>query len=142
MVETIAAKGQCVCGAVSFTTDNMSTSVGACHCKMCRQWGGGPFMEVDCGTEVVYMGEENIGIFNSSDWAERGFCKQCGTHLFYRLKEMNLHIIPVGIFDDGIDFVFEKQVFYEEKPHYYQFLNDTENMNGDELIEQFNNSSD
>ena len=23
----------------------------------------------------------------SSAWAERGFCKNCGSHLFYRLKE-------------------------------------------------------
>ena len=142
MVETIAAKGQCVCGAVSFTTENMSVSVGACHCKMCRQWGGGPFMEVDCGTEVAYVGEENISIFNSSDWAERGFCKLCGTHLFYRLKEMNLHIIPVGIFDDDIDFVFEKQVFIEEKPSYYHFANKTEDMIGDELVAQFSGSAD
>lgn len=137
MSETIEGRGQCVCGAVSFVTNTMSTSVGACHCKMCRQWGGGPFMEVDCGTDVSFTGKENISIFNSSDWAERGFCKNCGTHLFYRLKEMNLHIIPVGIFDDDIEFVFEKQVFIEERPHYYQFANKTEEMTGDELVAQF-----
>ena len=137
MSEIKEAKGQCVCGSVSFTANKMNTSVGACHCKMCRQWGGGPFMEVDCGTDVSFSGEENISIFNSSDWAERGFCKNCGTHLFYRLKENKLHIIPVGIFDDDIEFVFDKQVFVEERPHYYKFANETVEMEGDELIAQF-----
>ncbi len=137
MSDSVEGKGRCVCGAVSFLAQNMSNSVGACHCDMCRQWGGGPFMEVDCGSEVTFSGEKNISIFNSSDWAERGFCKNCGTHLFYRFKQGNLHMIPVGLFEDDSHFVFEKQVFIEEKPHYYSFSNKTKNMVGDELVAQF-----
>jgi hypothetical protein len=137
MSETIEAKGQCVCGAVSFVASSMNPDVGACHCEMCRQWGGGPFMEVDCSSDVSFSGEDNISIFNSSDWAERGFCKNCGSHLFYRFKEANLHMMPVGLFKDDSKFVFKKQVFIEEKPHYYRFANHTEDMTGDELVEQF-----
>jgi hypothetical protein len=142
MSETIKGKGQCVCGAVSFMAYNMNNSVGACHCDMCRQWGGGPFMEVDCGSEVTFKGEENISIFNSSDWAERGFCKNCGSHLFYRFKEGRLYMMPVGLFEDDSRFVFEKQVFIEEKPAYYSFANNTEEMEGDELVAQFASPSE
>ena len=94
-------------------------------------------MEVDCGSDVSFSGEDNISIFNSSDWAERGFCKNCGSHLFYRFKEASLHMMPVGLFKDDSKFVFKKEVFIEEKPHYYRFANDTEDMTGDELVEQF-----
>ena len=83
--------GHCLCGSVKVTAKNASDHVGACHCKSCRRWGGGPFMEIDCGAEVQIDGGDNVSIFNSSDWAERGFCRNCGTHLFYRLKESGQH---------------------------------------------------
>jgi len=41
-------------------------------------------MAVPCADTVSFAGEENVAVYKSSDWAERGFCKQCGTHLFYR----------------------------------------------------------
>ena len=94
-------------------------------------------MAVDCGTEVLFDGEENVSVFNSSEWAERGFCKQCGSHLFYRLKESNQYIIPVGIFDDNSMFVFDHQVFIEEKPSFYCFANKTKEMTGAELFAQY-----
>ena len=42
---------------------------------------GGPSLSVDCGSDVVYEGKEHIVIYDSSAWAERGFCKKCGGHL-------------------------------------------------------------
>ena len=51
------AKGQCLCGAVKFTVKNISNKVDACHCGMCRRWGGGPLMVIGCGTDVEYEGE-------------------------------------------------------------------------------------
>jgi len=41
MSETMKQTGSCLCGAVSVTANNASTKVGACHCGMCRKWGGG-----------------------------------------------------------------------------------------------------
>ncbi|MCW8999161.1 MAG: GFA family protein, partial [Kangiellaceae bacterium] len=91
--------GKCLCGEVSVTANKIEPKVGACHCSMCRKWGAGPFMGVDCGSEVEFSNEDSITCFDSSEWAERGFCKKCGTHLFYRLKQSNQHILPIDIFD-------------------------------------------
>ena len=33
-------------------------------------------------------------------WAERGFCKRCGTTLFYFAKPMGSYLMSVGAFDD------------------------------------------
>lgn len=134
MSKEVIANGHCVCGAVQFTAKSMQTSVGACHCKSCRRWGGGPYMPVDCGTDVSFDGEENISIFASSEWAERGFCKQCGSHLFYRLKATQQHLMAVGLFDDDHPFVFDHQVFIDEKPLYYSFANTTSDKTGAELF--------
>lgn len=132
--------GNCLCGAVRITAKDAGNTVGACHCRMCRRWGGGPFMEIDCGTEVTFAGDENVRVFASSDWAERGFCKQCGTHLFYRLKATGNYSVPIGLFDDDAQLEFRHQVFIDERPSYYEFSNITRDMTGAELIAKFNQS--
>jgi len=94
-------------------------------------------MSADCGTEVSFVGEKNITVFDSSEWAERGFCKNCGTHLFYRLKENQLYYMPVDLFDEGPELVFDNQVFIEEKPRYYCFANSTKEMTGAECFAEY-----
>lgn len=137
MSDHAEGKGSCLCGAVSFKAHNIKLNVGACHCNMCRKWGGGPFMAVDCGADVDFENVETIAVYNSSDWAERGFCSTCGTHLFYRLKESGQHIMPAGLLDIEGDCEFDHQVFIEEKPGYYTFANETRDMTGAELFAQF-----
>lgn len=93
-------------------------------------------MEINCGTDVTF-GDGAVSVFDSSDWAERGFCGQCGTHLFYRLKETGEHMVPVGIFDTDDALEFEQQVFIDEKPPYYSFANETQDMTGAELFAKY-----
>ncbi|MGB3402907.1 MAG: GFA family protein [Microcoleaceae cyanobacterium] len=137
MTEPNLVKGHCLCGAVKLSTTNINYHVSACHCSTCRKWGGGALFGVECEGEVSFEGEENISIYNSSEWAERGFCKQCGSHLFYKLKDKNHYFIPAGIFENDENFVFDLQVFIEEKPKYYAFANDTKKMTGSELFDLF-----
>ena len=135
--ETTERRGHCLCGEVRFTAKKASSHVGACHCKMCRRWGGGPFMEIDCGTDIEFEGEDHISVFDSSEWAERGFCRNCGSHLFYRIKSSGQHMVPVGLFEDDAGLAFEGQVFIDEKPGYYEFANQTQNLTGEELFKMF-----
>jgi hypothetical protein len=107
---------------------------------MCRRWGGGPFMEIDCGADVDIGGEDNVSVFDSSDWAERGFCRNCGTHLFYRLKGSGQHMVPVGLFEDSASLVFKGQVFVDEKPEYYEFANKTKDLTGAEIFAMYGSS--
>ncbi len=137
MSETIVAKGTCLCGAVSVNANTVSTKFGACHCNMCRNWGGGPLLATECGTDVTFGGEESIAVYDSSDWAERGFCKLCGTHLFYRLKEAKTYHIPVGLFPNLGDMTFSTQVFIDSKPDWYSFTADTHNLTGEELFAMY-----
>lgn len=137
MSDISAAQGSCLCGAVHLSAKAVSHQVGACHCSMCRKWTGGPLLAVDCGSDVVFDGQDNIATFDSSAWAERGFCKKCGSHLFYRLKAQNQYIVPVGLFDNLASFVFDHQIFIEEKPAFYAFANETKNMTGAEVFAQF-----
>lgn len=137
MSSSTEAHGKCLCGAVTVTATVANTEVGACHCNMCRKWTGGVMFVLDCNDRVKFTGENNITVFNSSDWAERGFCAKCGTHLFYRLKENKQHFIPSELFDNNASLHFSHQIFIEEKPDYYTFANDTHNMTGAEVFAQF-----
>lgn len=94
-------------------------------------------LAVDCGTDVEVSGEENISVYDSSAWAERGFCKNCGAHLFYRLKQSGQYLLMAGIFQKDMGFVFDHQVFIDEKPEYYCFSNKTEDMTGAEVFAKY-----
>ncbi len=132
------ASGSCLCGAVRVTAESFDTRVAACHCNMCRKWGGGPILSSNCGTEVRFEGEENITIYASSPWADRGFCKRCGTPLFYRVRESDHYFIPVDIFDDvSRALSLEIQTFIDRKPSYYSFSNRTQDLTGTEIFEMF-----
>jgi hypothetical protein len=137
MPDTNMAMGHCLCGKVKVSVQDRSNKVWACHCGMCRRWGGGPLLSTDCGTGVSFEGEENISVYDSSDWAERGFCNSCGSHLFYRLKESRQYHIPVGIFESDEGLVLGLQVFIDEKPGYYCFSNESRTMTGEEVFAEF-----
>ena len=137
MTDATRKTGSCLCGAVRISTNNSSNKVGACHCGMCRKWGGGPFMEINCGSDVSFEGEDDITVYSSSNWAERGFCKKCGSHLFYRIKESRQHMISVGLFDSQEHLVFESQVFIDRKPSFYSFSNQTNDVTEAEIFEMY-----
>ncbi|WP_084711757.1 GFA family protein [Photobacterium swingsii] len=101
---------------------------------MCRRWTGGPFFAVHCGPNVTFLGD-TPAIYPSSEWAERGFCAKCGTHLFYHLLPKNEYILSAGLFQDQ-DFDLESEIFIDEKPDYYAFSNETEKLTGQQVFEQ------
>ena len=130
-------QGGCLCGAVRFTATPKDLEVGACHCSMCRKWTAGPFMVRDCGDTLKVENENNLGVYRSSEWAERCFCKKCGSALFYRLMQNGNCYVSAEAFDDRAGYALTSQVFIEEKPAYYDFANKTHNMTGAEVFAAF-----
>lgn len=131
----LKATGSCLCTAVQFSLDIKEKKFDVCHCSICRKWGGGPAFAVEAAGNIKFKGESNIAIYKSSQWAERGFCKQCGSHLFYRLKEKNFYNFNLGTLDKHEDYSFVTQIFIDSKPDNYTFLNKTKNMTEKEVLE-------
>lgn len=128
--------GQCLCGAVHIRANVAERHHEACHCGMCRRWSGGPFF----GTAVpavTFEGDENITRYESSEWAERGFCKVCGTHLFYRLKNLDSYVMSVGLFDDADRFVLVEEIFIDRKPDGYSFAGDHPRLSEAETLAKY-----
>ncbi len=128
------SSGSCLCGAVQLEAELTGPSVGACHCDICRHWGGGPLFALDGGDNVRFDSEDAIGVYDSTAWAERGFCSRCGTHLFIRVKQTGRYILPAGLFELDEDLEFDHQIFIDKKPTYYCFANETREMTGAEVF--------
>ncbi len=128
---------KCLCGSVELEVELSGTEVAACHCDMCRKWSGGPLLAIDSGELKNISGESFVKRYQSSEWAERGFCSECGTHLFYYLKPANQYHFPIGLLDSGSRYKLTHQIFIDEKPDYYDFSNETKNMTGAELFAHF-----
>jgi hypothetical protein len=129
--------GGCLCGAVRFTAAPKNKEFDVCHCNMCRRWCAGPFLALECGAKVQIEDRSNLGIYRSSEWAERGFCKVCGTPLFYRLVDSDSYAVSVEAFDDRSGLSMHSQIFIDEKPDYYDFANKTKMMTGAEAFAAF-----
>lgn len=127
--------GQCLCGAVTFRSPT-AREISVCHCGSCRRWGGGPLLAVHCGPNVRFEGGDQLAVFASSEWAERAFCRQCGTHLYYKLLATGEYFVPAGAFKSS-DFELASQIFIDNKPPYYTFANETTMLTEQQVIEQF-----
>lgn len=131
------ATGRCLCGAVAFEAKDVKTRYGVCHCGMCRRWTGGPFPGVEAPGGVTYSGEENIGLYRGSDWGERGFCKTCGSTLFWRAQDGSHLVLPVGAFDDQEPFELVSEIFIDKKPPGYAFAGEHKTMTEAEVFAMF-----
>jgi hypothetical protein len=76
--------GGCQCGKVRYQASGPRDRSSICHCRMCQKASGGPFMAfVRFPADQVHW-TSPPAIFASSNYVERGFCRDCGTPLTYR----------------------------------------------------------
>jgi hypothetical protein len=129
--------GACLCGLVRYRAVLPDGGVGACHCATCRTWHGGPQLGINGGTDVEFEGEESIRVFASSARAERGFCKECGSHLFLRLRESGRYVLMAGALEPTDGLAFEHQLFIDKKPSFYAFSGETRDLTEADFLARF-----
>ena len=129
--------GGCLCGAVRFTAVPTKLEMDVCHCSKCRRWSGGVFMAVPGGDTVKFESDAALGVFGSSDYGERLFCRTCGSTLAWRMKDGSSTAVSMQAFDDSSGFVFAEEIFIDEKPPQYAFANETRKLTGEEVFAQF-----
>jgi hypothetical protein len=125
--------GSCLCGKVKFTATQLNPEFHACHCSQCRRWSGGPGLSVDAGG-VSFSDASTLATFDSSEWAERGFCTACGSSLFYRLKETGQYMISMGTLEDQSGLTLAGEIYIDEKPEGYDFAGKHSRLTGEEFL--------
>ena len=128
-----AKTGQCLCGAVRFTATDVDPHMHSCHCGMCRRWSGGPALSARVGS-ISFEGEDRIGTYASSAWAERAFCTQCGTNLYYRMPQQDMIIVWMGVFDDLSSFELAGEIYVDDKPDFYALAGEHPRQTGAEFL--------
>lgn len=112
--------GTCLCGACRLSIEP-AVEAGICHCEMCRQWSGGVFIGVQSISPVVLNDGAPAGVFQSSKWGERVFCRDCGSSLIWRSQDGAYQVVSVQVFNDPARFPVTSEIFVDRKPDSYSF---------------------
>lgn len=137
MASASRKSGGCLCGAVRYTALVAEPHMDVCHCGMCRRWSGGTFMAVSA-QELKIEDDTQLGVYKSSDWAERLFCKSCGTSLFWRMTQGGDFLAAsFQSLDDTAGFSFTSEIFIDEKPDLYSFAGARARKTGAQVIAEF-----
>jgi hypothetical protein len=118
--KTMEHKGGCQCGAVRYRVGGNLRDVVDCHCGQCRRiHGHAPGYTAARKAEMAIEGEENIVWYRTSDQAERGFCRNCGSSLFWRPEGRPTISIAAGSLDPPTGVKTVRHIFAADKGDYY-----------------------
>ena len=98
---TPALTGGCQCGAVRYALYSVPTEPSICHCRMCQKAFGNYFAAL-AGVPMADLAwtRGRPGTFDSSELVERGFCRDCGTPLFFRYRNRDRISVSIGSLDE------------------------------------------
>jgi hypothetical protein len=113
-------KGSCLCGAVSFEVAGDLPPPDGCHCSLCRKQSGHYFASTDVPRAALAIaGEENVAWYRSSEKVRRGFCRVCGSSLFWDPIGREKIAIAMGAFEAPTGTRMDKHIFVDGKGDYY-----------------------
>lgn len=123
----IRGSGSCLCGKVRFQVRGPLRDVLICHCRECRRWSGHAFAataarRVDLvieGTSLVWSASPD-----SESGARRGFCRSCGSNLFWDSAESPNISIAAGALDEPTGLTATAHVYASHVGDYYELPND------------------
>ena len=126
-------EGHCLCSAVRIELDEPAGQVEICQCSMCRR-SGGAFYSALAGAEFRIKGEDSVAVYRSSNWAERAFCKTCGTNLWFKFLPTGNRSFSAGLFDEARALTIEKEIFVDEAASWSCVGGEHPRMTGEEII--------
>jgi len=113
-------KGGCLCGAVRYEATGPLRAISLCHCGQCRKWHGhaGAYTAVD-KPRLKLVQERGLRWYRSSNFAQRGYCAECGSSLFWRHDKAGHVAIAAGTLDGPTGVKLEKHIYAAHKGDYY-----------------------
>ncbi|MEM9968384.1 MAG: GFA family protein [Pseudomonadota bacterium] len=129
-------EGQCLCGAVTVRASTFEPVLRVCHCDMCRRHTSGAFVSIETDPKSVQISGPSKS-FRSSDWAERGFCADCGSTLWYRAVEHGTYELAAGLFENAGGATIKLEYFVDQCPQGYAFAGAHERLTAQQTIALF-----
>ena len=113
--------GSCLCGAVAYeVTGELRNAVG-CHCGQCRKMTG-HYLAATAAKHDRFrlIRDDGLAWYRSSDTAQRGFCRVCGSTLFWQGDGRDYIAIAAGSLDAPTGLRLEGHIFCADKGDYYE----------------------
>ncbi|MEM7269806.1 MAG: GFA family protein [Pseudomonadota bacterium] len=113
--------GGCECGKVRFEAMEARPTITVCHCSQCRRTSGHLWASTYVAkAALTFLNDEGLTWYASSDFAQRGFCRFCGSSLFYRMNDEDGMGVAAGCLDDAEGLIIAKHIFAADKGGYYE----------------------
>jgi len=112
--------GSCLCGAVRYRAEGPLRPGIGCHCTQCRKTSGHYTVATAVPTDKLHL-DESRGLkwYRASPIAERGFCGECGSTLFWRPDGRGYVGIFCGSLDDATGLTLASHIYVADKGSYY-----------------------
>lgn len=113
-------RGSCLCGACAYEVHGPLRNVIACHCSQCRKQTGHYLAATNAKlADFRLLRQEPLRWYRASDRAQRGFCSQCGSTLFWQADGQDTISIAAGSLDGPTGLTTEGHIFCADRGDYY-----------------------
>jgi hypothetical protein len=112
--------GSCLCGAITYRISGPMRAVVFCHCSQCRKQTGLYYASTNVAdADIAIEGIDSLTWYQSSDQGRRGFCKRCGSALFWKYLGVDQISIQAGSLDQPTELVPGYHIFCADKGDFY-----------------------
>jgi hypothetical protein len=112
--------GGCLCGAVRYRVGGPLREVINCHCQRCRRTHGHVGAYTKAASRDLELLEDRGLHWYVADERERGFCRECGSSLFWRETASDSVSISAGTLDQPTGLRTVAHIYVASKGDYYE----------------------
>ena len=112
--------GSCMCNAVKYEIQGQPRPVIACHCNECRK-SSGHFSAATAvpPDKLKLLKSAGLKWYRSSPMAQRGFCSECGSSLFWKPEHCQHISIFAGTIDGPSKLTLASHIYVAQRGDYY-----------------------
>ncbi len=120
MQEIDQLHGSCLCGAIAYRADGPVFHASHCYCTMCQKQhgaGAGSYANVGSVGFVIERGADAVTEYASSEHGRRGFCRVCGSTVYWRSTQSPDRIaVTLGTLEPAYAGPVERELYVDTKP--------------------------
>ena len=111
----------CLCKGVYFSINGKLRPVINCHCIQCTKTHGNFAAYTSLlDKNIIFKSKKTLKWFNSSNKAKRGFCKKCGSSIFYKENGSLSVSLSAGLLHNPTNLKTISHIFLQNKRDYYK----------------------